>query len=84
MRAWTADRLAHLAELRHVCETQLAQGRHFVLEHFENDPTWGLPRMTALREHPRCGAIPGKRGALWQESAAQTNRPNIPAQRQSC
>ena len=25
--------------------------------------TWGSPRMEALREHARCGVIPGKRGA---------------------
>ena len=50
-----------------VSVTQLAQGRHFFHEHFEDAPTWGSPRMRALCEHPRCGVIPGDRGARWQE-----------------
>ena len=53
-----------------VYEIQLAQGRHFLHEHF----AWGSPRMTALREQPRCGVIPGDRGARWQEMRS-SNRP---------
>ena len=53
-----------------VYEIQLEQGRHFLHEHFAS----GSPRMTALREHPRCGVIPGDRGARGQEMRS-SNRP---------
>ena len=45
-----------------VYKIQLAQGRHFLHEHF----AWGSPRMT-VREHPRCGVIPDDQGARGQE-----------------
>ena len=51
----------------------LVQRRHFLHEHFEDAATWGPPRTRALREHPRCGVIPGG-GARWQEMRSP-NRP---------
>ena len=57
-----------------VYEIHLAQGRHFLHEHFEDAPAWGSGRMRALREHPRCGVILGDRGARWQEMRS-SNRP---------
>ena len=44
-----------------------SKGGMFCMNTFEDAHTWGSPRTRALREHPRCGVIPGNRGRRWQE-----------------